>query len=75
MKAHERLVFSYKSPKISVDPPPDGRVSPRVAIARPIDVRRTKSPMVRSGSETPRGVVELDEHSLWTALFQDLKPT
>ncbi|CAN0838608.1 hypothetical protein LINGRAHAP2_LOCUS2245 [Linum grandiflorum] len=76
LKAHERLVFSYKSPKTcesSPDRPPlVGRVSPRVGVARPIDMRRT-SPMVRSGSVTPRG--DFDEHSPWTSLFQDMKPT
>ncbi|CAL1358959.1 unnamed protein product [Linum trigynum] len=85
-KAHERLVFAYRSPKICATPPADGvllgQVSPRMGVARPMEARRS-SPMVRSGNGTPRGGrnyygggdVEFDEQSLWTALFQDMKPT
>ncbi|KAE8726241.1 Major facilitator superfamily protein isoform 1 [Hibiscus syriacus] len=69
-KLQERLVFSYKSPIIS------GSVDVAMAQERLMDTNRSPSPKVHGDSNKDKaGSGDLDEHTFWETLFQDMKPT
>lgn len=80
-KVQERLVFAYRSPKLYGTS--DGRVpqslmmtnrSPQVR--SPLDARSTSPKIHCDYSKERRGLNgDFDDQSLWSALFQDMKPT
>lgn len=63
----ERLVFAYRSPISS------GPINRSPMSSGPLD-RRPPSPRVYSG-DGGKEKFGYDDHTLWAALFQDLKPT
>ncbi|CAK7338561.1 unnamed protein product [Dovyalis caffra] len=79
-KLQERLVVAYRSPKLCGTP--EGRMPQRLMVTnrspqlpRPLDARST-SPKVHCDYSKERGMNgDFDDHSLWSALFQDMKPT
>ncbi|KAM1809108.1 hypothetical protein ACFX13_026627 [Malus domestica] len=90
-KVHERLMYTNRSPRLtgpsfaSLSPklsgPLDGRTHERIMttnksprLSGQLD-GRVVSPKFCSPYEKEREDVDYDDHSLWTALFQDLKPT
>lgn len=80
-RANERLMIATKrNPRLSG--PLDGRAEDRALVNRspkksgPLDGRALSPRFVRQFDQNEKvNVVEYDEHSLWTALFQDMKPT
>ncbi|GAV82072.1 SAM_2 domain-containing protein [Cephalotus follicularis] len=79
-KVQDRLVFSYKSPKLSG--PLDGRVNgngmycTRSPLSEPMEFAKYPSPKLHSDSKDKLiGNGDYDDHSLWAALFLDMKPT
>ncbi|KAL5547709.1 hypothetical protein UlMin_002940 [Ulmus minor] len=75
----ERMIIATRSPKLSG--PLDSRVHDRFFVTSkspklsgPVDSRAV-SPKFITPFEKDKEDVEYDEHSLWTALFQDMKPT
>ncbi|KAG5242755.1 hypothetical protein OIU77_029858 [Salix suchowensis] len=78
-KAQERLVFAYRSPKLHGTP--DGRPSLMMTtrspqVPSPLDARAISPGVHCDYSKERRGVNDdFDDQSLWSALFQDMKPT
>uniref|UniRef100_A0A6N2K120 SAM domain-containing protein n=1 Tax=Salix viminalis TaxID=40686 RepID=A0A6N2K120_SALVM len=78
-KAQERLVFAYRSPKLHG--PPDGRPSLMMTtrspqVPSPLDARAISPGVHCDYSKESRGLNDdFDDQSLWSALFQDMKPT
>ncbi|GMN47411.1 hypothetical protein TIFTF001_016583 [Ficus carica] len=80
--APERLMITAtKSPRLSG--PLDGRVHDRIFVATtkspkmsgPLDGRPLSPKLCTPYEEEKVEIDEFDDHSLWTALFQDMKPT
>ena len=78
-RGQDRLLVTSKSPRLSG--PLDGRGQDRLLVTSkspklsgPLD-GRALSPKLYSPYEKEKDEVEYDEHSLWTALFHDMKPT
>lgn len=79
-RVHEKVLYPMRSPKLSG--PLDGRVQERFMVPRspklsgPLE-RTTQSPKLLWSdlNKVKMDAYEYDEHSLWTKLFNDMKPT
>ncbi|KAM7264684.1 hypothetical protein ACFE04_002367 [Oxalis oulophora] len=73
-KVQDRLVFAYKSPKLSV--PLDGKVHVDMYPNRsPKSEKPFASPNVYNDYRKENAGEYYDDHSLWSTLFHDMKPT